>query len=61
MKKQQVDISPVAYNMVISMLTKQGDVVKAFKIFNEVRLTFNQSLITIYHKYLDEEMCSTTY
>ena len=45
MKKQQVDISPVAYNMVISILTKQGDIVKAFKLFNEVRLpiAFDQS------------------
>ena len=37
MKKQQVDISAVAYNMLISVLTKQGNIRGAFKVFNEVR------------------------
>lgn len=37
MKKQQIDISVVAYNMVISVLAKQGDIRGAFKVFNEVR------------------------
>ena len=37
MKKKQVDISPVAYNMVISVLAKRGDIIGAFKVFNEVR------------------------
>jgi len=38
MKKQQISVSHVAYNMVISVLAKHGDIRGAFKVFNEVRL-----------------------
>jgi len=36
MKDRKVDIGLLPYNMLISELTRAGDIKKAFKLFNEV-------------------------
>jgi len=42
MKDRKVNISLLAYNMLISEHTRTGDIKKAFKLFNEVNWLLEQ-------------------